>query len=490
MKFCDKLSKLRKNNNMSQEQLADKLGVSRQAVSKWESGSSLPDMAKILELCKILNCSLDDLVDDGATGNMKLPETKITINTYLNEVLDFITKTLNMFWSMSIIEKIKCILEMGFIILIIILIWAIIGGVISSIFGNILYMLPSKVSEIIYTLSSIIYKIFGLITGAIIFIHIFKIRYLDYFITIEDNNTEKKTKEAPIEEKETPEETKNERKFIEHKKNKIIIRDPKHSTYNFFTALAHLVLWGIKFLLVLAAIPCVICFIFLAFALTTSIYLIKGGIFFLGITIILIGCLLVNYIVLKIIYNFILDQKHNFKKIFLIFIIGLLFAGIGLGISFTSYLTFDKNTNSNKIEYITKEETLPYKEDIILSFLEWDITEIIEDDNQKNIKLEITYNKEGNLNLESNKITQSIYYDNASEEYITSFYNEYDIYYTYDSYGNFIDELNYLIEKLENKERVDDYIEVEYRNISKIKIYISKENLEQIKKNNNTRYYE
>ena len=52
MKFCDKLVMRRKANNLSQEQLADRVGVSRQANSKWESGSSIPDMAKILELCK------------------------------------------------------------------------------------------------------------------------------------------------------------------------------------------------------------------------------------------------------------------------------------------------------------------------------------------------------------------------------------------------------------------------------------------------------
>lgn len=40
MKFCDKLARMRKNNNLSQEQFADKMGVSRQAVSKWESGIS------------------------------------------------------------------------------------------------------------------------------------------------------------------------------------------------------------------------------------------------------------------------------------------------------------------------------------------------------------------------------------------------------------------------------------------------------------------
>ena len=68
MKFCDKLIKMRKENNLSQEQFADKLGVSRQAVSKWESGGTYPDMEKILKMCKILNCNLEDLMDDGVIG--------------------------------------------------------------------------------------------------------------------------------------------------------------------------------------------------------------------------------------------------------------------------------------------------------------------------------------------------------------------------------------------------------------------------------------
>ena len=83
MKFCEKLVKLRKNNNMSQEQLADRLGVSRQAVSKWESGISMPDMEKIMQLCKILNCSLDDLVDDVACGNKDNRNVDQKINIHL-----------------------------------------------------------------------------------------------------------------------------------------------------------------------------------------------------------------------------------------------------------------------------------------------------------------------------------------------------------------------------------------------------------------------
>lgn len=65
MRFSEKLPKLRKNNNLSQEQLAEQLGVSRQAVSKWEAGNSYPDMEKMLQMCQILNCHLEDLMDDG-----------------------------------------------------------------------------------------------------------------------------------------------------------------------------------------------------------------------------------------------------------------------------------------------------------------------------------------------------------------------------------------------------------------------------------------
>ena len=71
MQFYEKLSKLRKANNLSQEQLAEKLNVTRQAVSKWESGESYPDMAKIIQLCKILNCSLNELMDDGVMGEIE-----------------------------------------------------------------------------------------------------------------------------------------------------------------------------------------------------------------------------------------------------------------------------------------------------------------------------------------------------------------------------------------------------------------------------------
>ena len=62
MKFGDNLKLIRKNKKMSQEQLAEKMNVSRQSVSKWENGEAYPEMNNILELCKIFNCKINDLV--------------------------------------------------------------------------------------------------------------------------------------------------------------------------------------------------------------------------------------------------------------------------------------------------------------------------------------------------------------------------------------------------------------------------------------------
>ena len=64
MNFGQNLKNLRKSKNMSQEELAEKVMVSRQSVSKWETGEAYPEMNHILELCKIFRCHINDLVND------------------------------------------------------------------------------------------------------------------------------------------------------------------------------------------------------------------------------------------------------------------------------------------------------------------------------------------------------------------------------------------------------------------------------------------
>ena len=74
MNFADNLKRIRKDNNLSQEELAEKLGVSRQSVSKWETSEAYPEMNNILELCKIFKCNISDLVNDNMVDIDSLDE--------------------------------------------------------------------------------------------------------------------------------------------------------------------------------------------------------------------------------------------------------------------------------------------------------------------------------------------------------------------------------------------------------------------------------
>ena len=62
MSFRTNVQYLRSQRNMTQEQLAMLVGVSRQAVSKWESDKAYPEMDKLLAICDLFGCTLDDLV--------------------------------------------------------------------------------------------------------------------------------------------------------------------------------------------------------------------------------------------------------------------------------------------------------------------------------------------------------------------------------------------------------------------------------------------
>ena len=67
MTLGEKLSKLRKENNYTQEQLADVLGVSRQSISKWESDTAYPETDKLIKIGKLFECSMDYLLNDTVT---------------------------------------------------------------------------------------------------------------------------------------------------------------------------------------------------------------------------------------------------------------------------------------------------------------------------------------------------------------------------------------------------------------------------------------
>ena len=67
--LSEKIYTLRRKSGLSQEQLAEKIGVSRQAISKWEGGLSIPELEKIRALSEFFNVSIDELTREQETDN-------------------------------------------------------------------------------------------------------------------------------------------------------------------------------------------------------------------------------------------------------------------------------------------------------------------------------------------------------------------------------------------------------------------------------------
>ena len=70
MKFNEKLIMLRKQHNLSQEQVAEKLGVARQTISKWELGETTPEMDKLIMISELYNITLDELMKEENEGKV------------------------------------------------------------------------------------------------------------------------------------------------------------------------------------------------------------------------------------------------------------------------------------------------------------------------------------------------------------------------------------------------------------------------------------
>lgn len=74
MTFKEKIVRLRKIKSLTQDEFASAVGVSRQAVYKWESGQSYPEVPKLIEIKMLFGISIDDLLDD--TYEVQMPEKK------------------------------------------------------------------------------------------------------------------------------------------------------------------------------------------------------------------------------------------------------------------------------------------------------------------------------------------------------------------------------------------------------------------------------
>ena len=453
MKLSENLKKIRKEDNVSQEQLAEQLGVSRQAVSKWESGQSYPEMDKVLNICKLYNYNIDELLNENVTSIKEEKESKSNFNKLIEEILLYITKTVNMFSSMKFKQKVKCIFEQFIIAFCIVIIFAIVGIIGSEIVRFLFSFLPNKIYYFVRDVLSSAYLIFCLVSGIAVLLHVFKIRYLDYYTFAKEENNVDNIVEKNAEDNETKSEVK-----LDKDREKIIIRDPAHSESKFFNAIAKVIVFSFKAFVCLVLGFFAFCLIGLVVGVVCSFLIAKSGVFFVGLLLSLIGAIIGNVIILEILFDFIVNRKASKTRIGISFLIALIVCGIGLGLGAIGISKFKIVDELSKENIKTFEYEYDMTDDTRISTV-YELNYI--ESSNKNIKIELEAFKYNNIYVDKN-VDDSIY--------IWGNIGNYDL----------IDTLTLLKDDINNK----TIYKSEYM---KVNVYTTKENIQKLKENNSTK---
>lgn len=467
MNLADNLKRIRKESNLSQEQFAEKLGVSRQAVSKWESGQSYPEMDKVIQICNLFNLNMDELINEDLKEVKEAKEEKGLSNKYITSFFDYITKVVDMFSSMKFKQIVGCLFEQFIIGSILFIIIAIIGcvgaSVVPDILGNIL---PDAIYRFIISILQAVFFIVGFVVGVSVLLHIFKIRYLDYYDFVKvDNKPKNKVIEQVVEQNILEDENKienNENKIVlEKKKEKVVIRDPQHSEFKFLSGLGKAIIFIVKFFVAWILLFFAFCFIALVTFLAAGFLFVKTGILFIGYIIAMLGCIVICAIAIELMYNFIFNRKNRKTRIFIVGIIALICIGFGTGLSFIGISKFDVVEQS--VDLVNDEYLLPMKDNLMVARLYdyYNIVEYVEEE-REDVKIVVQHSK-----------------------YFTSSFEEeggYIYIHEYVPDGEIMQLLRLFIKDFNNKKITT------YNSENKIIVYASKENIETMK-NNRKQYF-
>ena len=175
MEFGEKIQKLRKKNSWTQEQLAEKLYISRTAVSKWERGASYPNIDSLKDIANLFNITIDELLSTEEIINIAKKENNSNINKTTNLIyglLDIISilfiflpifayKTDNIIYSVSLTNQNDISNNIKILYIIILSILSLIGIVelILNFIDNKIQRKINKISLIVESLSIIFFII-------------------------------------------------------------------------------------------------------------------------------------------------------------------------------------------------------------------------------------------------------------------------------------------------------------------------------------------
>ena len=389
MKFGDKLIALRKKKGLSQEELAEKLGVSRQSVSKWESNNTYPETDKIVQICNIFECTMDDLINDNITDVESIErKNKNNINVMVDSFLDFITKTINMFSRMKFTSGFKCVIEMIIIALIMLTLGYLFVGFSESVLSG-FYPFEKGIEVFNGIIKSVLMLIWTIISF-IVLVHVFKIRYLNYYDELINEEKVDTKNDKKKEEKS---------KIKEDKKDRIIIRDENTRPFAFLSVLSKIIIIFVKVFVFFFGLFFMFTLLMLAIFFIISLYFSFSNAIFIGSTIATLALLVINVIILMLIIGFIFDKKYNYKILLITFLTSIIVSGIGIGIFALGIKDFKIVDNMDGILNLkSHSEEINYKDNMLIT-------------NSDNYYLNSSYKYEIDNNMEDGKIKISEVYD-------------------------------------------------------------------------------
>ena len=454
MNLSDNLKRIRKENNLSQEQLADKLGVSRQSVSKWESGIAYPEMDKVLQICKMFNLNIDELLNQDLKQVEENKQSKSNINKFVEDFLDYITKTINLFSSMKFKDKVKCIIEQAILILIVFIVLLILGVIVKNIVSSLISFLPDSIYYVVYNiLINGLYLLLSLILGVSIILYIFKVRYLDYYVIMEDDKNND-VLETNNEVKEENKERKKKNLFKGNRRDRVIFREEKHTYFNFISVMFKFLLKLVKLFVIFIAICFCLTLICLFDALTLVFLFRNAGLVFIGSLLLIISLVIINLDILVILYNFIISKKNKKSLLVSSFVLSLMMIGVSTGFCLIGIKDFDYKSILQTDKYEVTSLDYEMTKDIFFFYPEED--DYIEKDID-GIVVEIKHSKNSNV--------YTYEYDDGQVELYVN-YNDFRVFKL----------INDIIDDINNKEII-------YYDEFDIKVYASKENIEKLKQN-------
>ena len=456
MFFASNLQKLRKKENMSQEALAEKLDVTRQSVSKWESGASYPEMDKLISICKIFNVDMDTLVN-GDVLDEKKQDKETTINTkdLLDKFNTLMKKIVCLFESMSFKEIIEFLVTV-FLLIIIILIGTIPKDIIENLIGDGLLYDIAYVGPALNTIFTFIIDILYSVFAIVVFIYVLKIKYLDRIKIKEDVNKEivVKEKEKKVEEVE-----------------KVIIKDNTGSN-SLTRLLAKIIIYIIKFFVVLFLFAPLICIVVLAVMLGFEVLFVIKGLPLIGILLWTIAGIIISALCFEVPLNFVINHKNNYKRVMITLLISLIIIIIGSIIFAFEFFSLTY-VDSLPIDIKTKEisETLPMTNDFkTIGYYHNDIEYVVDDNLTDKIEVTVTYYDylvDYNIEVELHNDNLLVYMDSPKEF----------------SFKDALDEISDDIKggKIYNYDKLNEY---------KVTIKTSSNNIDIIKNNNESYFNE